>query len=108
MFEKFLNSPLKIQFAETFDAVISASVTQLKVSKNGVFSAPYFPIFGLNIKIYGINLRFQTENGKIRTRRKSVPGHFSQSEFCRLFLDLLLKFDRFAKEKIPKLKLSEF
>ena len=28
-----------------------------KVSKYGVFSGPYFPVFGLNTKIYSINLR---------------------------------------------------
>ena len=28
-----------------------------KVSKYGVFSGPYFPVFGLNTKIYSVNLR---------------------------------------------------
>ena len=26
-----------------------------KVSKYGVFSGPYFPVFGLNTEIYGVN-----------------------------------------------------
>ena len=29
--------------------------TVRKVSKYGVFSGPYFPVFGLNTEIYGVN-----------------------------------------------------
>ena len=43
------------------------------------FSGPYFPAFGLNIEIYGVNLRIQSEYRKIRTRKNSVFGHFSRS-----------------------------
>ena len=32
--------------------------TAWKMSKDGVFSGPYFPVFGLNTEIYGVNLRF--------------------------------------------------
>ena len=31
--------------------------TAWKVSKYGVFSGPYFPVFGLNTEIYFVNLR---------------------------------------------------
>ena len=31
----------------------------VKVSKYGVFSGPYFPVFGLNMDIYGVNLRIE-------------------------------------------------
>ena len=34
------------------------------------FPGPYFPIFGLNTEIYGINLCIQSEYGNIRTRKK--------------------------------------
>ena len=47
------------------------------MSKCGVFSGPYFPIFELNSEIYSVNLRIQFEYGKIRTRKNSVFGHFS-------------------------------
>ena len=48
--------------------------------RKGVFSGPYFPVFGLN-----------SEYRKIRTRKNSVFGHFPRSEsfhvsyfcFCR-------------------------
>ena len=53
--------------------------TVLKVSKYGVLSGPYFPVFGLNMKIYGVNLHIQSEYRKIRTRKNSVFGHFSRS-----------------------------
>ena len=44
------------------------------------FSGPYFPVFGLNTEIYGVNLRIQSEYRKIRTKKNSVFGHFSRSE----------------------------
>ena len=47
-----------------------------KVSKYGVFSSPYFPVFGLNTKIYGVDLRIQSEYRKIQTRKNSVFAHF--------------------------------
>ena len=47
-----------------------------QVSKCGVFSGPYFPIFGLNTEINGVNLCIQSEYGKIRTRKNSVFGQF--------------------------------
>ena len=36
----------------------------LKVSKYGIFSGPYFPVFELNTEIYSLNLRIQSEHGK--------------------------------------------
>ena len=53
--------------------------TVWKVSKYGVISGPYFPVFGLNTEIYFVNLRIQFEYRKIRTRNNSVFGHFSRS-----------------------------
>ena len=50
-----------------------------KVSKYGVFSGPYFPVFGLNTEIYSVNLRIQSEYRKIRTKKNSVFGHFLRS-----------------------------
>ena len=53
--------------------------TARKVSKYGVISGPYFPVFGLNTEIYGVNLRVQSKYRKIPTRNNSVFGHFSRS-----------------------------
>ena len=39
------------------------------MTKYGVFSGPYFPVFGLNTEIYGVNLHIQSEYRKIRTRK---------------------------------------
>ena len=55
----------------------------VKSVQNGVYSGPYFPAFGLNTKIYAVNLRIQSKCGKIRTRKNSVFGHFSRSEMIR-------------------------
>ena len=35
-------------------------------------NAEFFPVFGLNMEIYGVNLRIQSEYGKIQTSRNSV------------------------------------
>ena len=62
------------------------------MSKYGVFSGPYFPVFGLNLKIY-----------EMPTRKNSVFGYFSRSEltlcvskfyliFAKQFLFLFLLF----------------
>ena len=80
-------------FFSLFDYVIAVSgrktiteknliwivTTAWKVFKYGVFSGPYFPVFGLNTEIYSINLRIQPEYTKIRTRKKSIFGHFLRS-----------------------------
>ena len=52
------------------------------MSKYGVNSGLYFPVFGLNTEIYGINLHIQFEYRKIRTRNNSVFGHFSRGEWA--------------------------
>ena len=53
--------------------------TAWKMPKYRVFSGPYFPVPGLNTEIYGVNLRFQSEYRKIRTRKNSALGHFSRT-----------------------------
>ena len=42
---------------------------------------PYFSPFGLNTERYEISLRIQSECGKIWTKKNSVFGHFSRSEW---------------------------
>ena len=39
------------------------------MSKYSIFSGPYFPVFRMNTEIYRVNLRIQSEYGKIRTRK---------------------------------------
>ena len=48
------------------------------------FPGPYFPVFGLNTEIYGVNLRIQFKYGKKRTRKTSVFGHFLRSDIITL------------------------
>ena len=57
----------------------SPRLTQRENVQIQSFSGPYFPVFGLNTKIYGITLRIQSEYRRIRTRKNSVFGHFSCS-----------------------------
>ena len=60
---------------DTFHAVLcTLNFGIMKLS-----SGPYFPVFGLNTKIYSINLPIPPEYKKIRTRKNSIIGHFSRS-----------------------------
>ena len=52
-----------------------------KVSKYGVISGPYFPVFALNTEIHRVNLRIHSEYRKVRIRNISVFGHFSPSDY---------------------------
>ena len=49
--------------------IYDGTFTVCNVSKYGVFSSPYFPAFGLNTERYEVSLHFQSECGKIRTRK---------------------------------------
>ena len=68
---------LKIQITKVRE--YENTVTAWKVSKYGVISSLYFPVFRLKTEIYEVNLRIQSKYRKIRTRDKSVFGHFSRS-----------------------------
>ena len=50
--------------------------TAWKVSKYGVFSGSYFPLFRANTEIYSVN---RSDYGKIRTTKNSVSEHCSNS-----------------------------
>ena len=74
------------------DIVLLRTITQEKyitagrLSKYGVFSGPYFALFGLNTEIYGVKLRIQSEHRKRRTRKNSILGHFSGSVRCWVYM----------------------
>ena len=67
----------RLSTVSTQHADLQDTNTAWKVSKYGVISGPYFPVFVL---IYSVNLRIQSECRKIRTRDNSVFVHFSCSE----------------------------
>ena len=54
------------------------------MSKYGVFSGPYFSVFGLNTEIYGVNLRIQFEYRKIRTRKTPYLDNFQAAYWLEL------------------------
>ena len=74
-FWSLLNSPNL-----TFNYFFAIVIIVWKVSKYRIISGPYFPVFGLNTEIYGVNICIQWEYRKIRTRNNPVFGHFSRSE----------------------------
>ena len=62
-----------------------------KVSKYGVFSGLYFPVFGLNTERYSISLHIQSQCAKIRTRKNSVFGHFWRNVYFEFYLMFKLR-----------------
>ena len=69
----------KLAFSENEYTFLVSCHTAWKVSKYGVFSGPYFPVFRLNTETYSLNLPIQSEYRKMRTRNDSVFGHVSCS-----------------------------
>ena len=55
------------------------------MSKYGVLSGPYFPAFGLNTESYSVALRFQSECGKIRSRKTPYLDTFQAVIFEYVF-----------------------
>ena len=55
------------------------------MSKYGVLSGPYFPAFGLNTERYSVALRFQSECGKIRSRKTPYLDTFQAVIFEYVF-----------------------
>ena len=51
----------------------------VKSVQMGVTSGLYFPVFGLDTEIYGVNLCTESEYMNILTRNNSVFGHISRS-----------------------------
>ena len=78
---------------------ISSMVTHcVKVSEYGVFSGPYFPVFGLTTEIYGLNLRIQSKYRKIRTRKNSLDIFHSVTRYIKLLRSAFLSKPRTIKK----------
>ena len=60
------------------------------MSKCAVFSGLFFPTFGLNTEIYGVNLRIQPKSGKTRIYR--ILGTFEAVKFFHKTLHKMPKF----------------
>ena len=55
--------------------------TAWNVSKYGVISGPYFPVFGVNTATYSVNRRIQFKYRKMQTRNNFVFDRFSRSVY---------------------------
>ena len=58
---------------------LQQNVPLRKKYPNGIFSRPYFPLFGLNAENYSVKFRIPAKYGKIRTRKNSKLRRFSHS-----------------------------
>lgn len=57
----------------------AVKLTARKMSKYGVFSGLYFPVFGMISEIYTL-ISLQSEYEKVWNRKDLEFGHFSQNE----------------------------
>ena len=77
---------INYKFRHEYNWDVTETCTAWKVFKCGVFSGPYFPVFGLNTEIYSIDLRIQSECRKIRTWKNSLFKQFSRSDvYCNVW-----------------------
>ena len=60
--------------------------TAWKVSKYGVVSGPYFPVFGLNTEIYSVNLVCNPNTGKYGPEITPYLDTFHAVIFCKAVL----------------------
>ena len=67
-------------FSKCDKIVENCDKTAWKLSKTEIFSGPYFPIFGLNTEIYGVNI-FRPNIGKYGPEKTPFFRHFSCSDF---------------------------
>ena len=49
-----------------FQFQLRNGLTAWKASQYGVISGPYFPVFGMNTEIYGVNLHIQSYGPEIK------------------------------------------
>ena len=88
--------------------IIFRIFTVWKVSKYGVSSVPYFPVSRLNKEIYGVNLRIQSEYGKIRTRKNSMFWWFSRSDYSEFWIDVVrLEFGKVLQNRLSETCLTK-
>ena len=66
------------------------------MSKYGVFSGPYFPVFGLNTEIYGVNSVFSPNAGKYGPEKTSCLDSF------HVVASLAILKRNFSEEERPK------
>ena len=52
----------------------------MAVTAHRSFSGLHFSAFELNMETYGVNLRIQSQCGKMHTKKNSEYGHYSRSE----------------------------
>ena len=62
----------------------------MKIVQIGSFSGQYFPGFGLNTKIYGVNLRIHFKYGKYGPEKDPYLDNFHTVMFLRI--QLMIKY----------------
>ena len=63
---------------------VSLRITAKNVLKYKLLFGPYFAVFVMNTQIYSVNLRVQSEYGKIWTRKNPYSGTFYRGKISSL------------------------
>ena len=69
--------------------------TAWKVSKYGVFSGPYFLVFGLNTEIYGVNL-FRTQKNTDQKKLPYLDNFHAVQQMAKANYIVTLKNEQFS------------
>ena len=81
-FSQIIQSCMEKSFSKVFYQTLKLILlcakinTTRKMSVFGIFSGLYFPAFGMNKEIYKVNLRIQSECGKMHTRKTPNTDNF--------------------------------
>ena len=102
----------KISYNFLYLALLNASTnhkvllkgTAQKVFKYGVYSGPYFPVFGLNTDMYSVNLRFQSEYRKYLPEKTPYLDTFHAVGFHNIVRDIALQCKEFGLKYLVELR----
>ena len=71
--------------------IVSGKCKLWEVSTYGAISGPYFPVFGLNTEIYGVNLQIQSEYRKYGPEKTPYLDIFHAVFLYQIYVQLLFK-----------------
>ena len=78
------------------------------MSKYRVFPGPYFPVFGLNTEIQGVNLGIQSQYRKMRTRKTPYLDTFHAVIIAWLFIQYVLSKKMLTENNINNYLMDMF
>ena len=98
----FKNKLLKLSTIFSLSYISSLRYHCVKDARIRSFSGPYFPVFRLNTKRFGVSLRIQSECGKTLTRKTpNTDTLYAVSALVLIVHLFILCIDSFVLHNIP-------